>query len=491
MFCSLLLLISPFCADPVLPTSAPKVVVPELHHAAVCEPVAVLGDLDRILDKWEAASKLHEPPSRSQRQILRLIVSTSLNGHAAMAIEKLAGPIDAGQWKDQFHWTITERQDDRIGLEAIPKDDTERLFYRSIRVWLNSSSWRLVHLQATDRRGHVCANWTVEQPSTETRVATAGFQTTASSGGIVVASLQALPPSRFGDSVPWGQPDMSVPPSPAILTASGWTSVADAIQPTLGLTTRTGVTDDPDPIGLSPVAPEMVEILDNWEAASSEAKTSRLQFSRTVFNLVFEVEKLAEGELIFAAPDNVRFVLRPAKLEMTSHGGATALQRNERTGRMFRVESDRAQSWIWTANELLVCNDDDQTYERIAIAAKADSAPQPRRPVYASGSHRFPFLLDIDARQLRRDWSFRLLRSTSDKIVIEALPRTSASKSTVRECWVVIDQKTWQTLAVKYFDPTGNLETVYTVKDREANPTLPETCFHPDLKSLGYKSVVD
>ena len=488
MFCTLLLLISPYCSDPVLPAN---VVTPNRHHSAASEMAAGLGDLDRILGKWAAASKLQQAPSRSQREILRLIVSTSLNGHAAMAIEKLAGHVDAGQLKDQFQWTVTETRDDRIGLEAIPKDDTERLFYRSIRVWLNSSNGRLANLQATDRRGHVCANWRIEEPSTEPRVTTVGFQTTVSTGGIVTASLQPGPQPRFGDSVPWATPDMSVPPSPAVLTVPGWSSVADAIQPTLGLTTRSRLGNDSDPIDLSPAPPEVAEILENWEAASREVKSSRLQFSRTVSNLVFEVEKLAEGELIFEGPDNVCFALRPANLEVTSHGGVKTLQQNARTGRMFRVTVDRAESWIWTANELLVSNDEDQTYERIAIAARNDSDTHSHRPVLASGNHRFPFLLDIHADQLRRDWSFRLLRSTNDKVVIEARPRTAVAKSAFSECWVAIDKKTWQTSAVKYFDPTGNLETVYTVKDREVNPTLPENCFHPDLKGRGYKSVAE
>jgi hypothetical protein len=163
----ILWLVCPFCADPAdvrpaAPPTSPKVVVPALHHSGISEPRAVIGDVASILGCWEAASKQQDVPSRSQRENLRLRVSTSLNGHAAIAAEKLVGTVAAAQLQEQFNWRLIEQAGRQVCLEASPKDETERLFFGSIRVWLDPSSWRIEKLQVADRQGTTRVGWLVE-----------------------------------------------------------------------------------------------------------------------------------------------------------------------------------------------------------------------------------------------------------------------------------------------------------------------------------------
>ena len=179
MFGSAYWLVCLFCADPVevrspVTTAAAKVVAPGLHHSHAAEPRAVIGDVDSILDCWEWASKQHEVPSRSQRENLRLSVSTSLNGHAAVAVEQLAGAVVAGRLREQFEWRLIEQAGKQLCVEAVPRDETERLFFRSIRVWLDPTSWRIEKLQAADRHGVERVNWLAEPD-----IATAAYIETA------------------------------------------------------------------------------------------------------------------------------------------------------------------------------------------------------------------------------------------------------------------------------------------------------------------------
>ena len=42
-----------------------------------------------------------------------------------------------------------------------------------------------------------------------------------------------------------------------------------------------------DPTDLSAVTPELAEILKKWEAANSRMDTAKIEFSRTIYNLIF------------------------------------------------------------------------------------------------------------------------------------------------------------------------------------------------------------
>ena len=80
-----------------------------------------------------------------------------LNGHAAVAAEQLTGRVQAARLEEQFSWAVIDEEDDRVCLEARPKDETELLFYGSIQVWLDSKSFEPIKLQLTDRQGRVLA----------------------------------------------------------------------------------------------------------------------------------------------------------------------------------------------------------------------------------------------------------------------------------------------------------------------------------------------
>jgi hypothetical protein len=211
-----------------------------------------------------------------------------------------------------------------------------------------------------------------------------------------------------------------------------------------------------DPTDLSEVTAEVAEILDKCEAATREIKTSKVKFDRTVYNLVFETETRSEGELSFEAPDKQSIDLRG----LTIPRGEMSLRNAKRSGKPFRMESGLRESWILTKDEIAAGNGEEKTYQRFQ---RPTQVPNHQRGYYyfKMGNLTFPFLFDIRADQIRTDWTMTLLSQKEERTVLKAIPRTALLRCSVTECLILIDNKTWQVSAVKYYDPSGNLETVY------------------------------
>ena len=236
-----------------------------------------------------------------------------------------------------------------------------------------------------------------------------------------------------------------------------------------------------------PVDPEIAEILNKWEAASRETKTARLQLARTVCNLVFDEEKLADVELIYDGRNKVSLKTRPTVIQRGQISKWT-----DKSGRPFRLLPDHSEWRIWNADTTLIADDTSKSFESIDVVVRASDRPAPDSWVFMfrrafSSDLSLPFLLEIRASQIQKNWSLELHSRKNGGCILFAKPASNLYG--LSECWIMIDETTWQTTAVKYFDLTGNLETVYKVTERETNPVLPPDTFSPDWKSLGYTSV--
>ena len=62
------------------------------------------------------------------------------------------------------------------------------------------------------------------------------------------------------------------------------------------------------------------------------------------------------------------------------------------------------------------------------------------------------------------------MKLSDGKAVIEAVPRTAMLNQWLSRCHVRLDTKEWHVDAVKYLDPTGNLETLYRIQNWRPNP---------------------
>jgi len=141
------------------------------------------------------------------------------------------------------------------------------------------------------------------------------------------------------------------------------------------------------------------------------------------------------------------------------------------------------------SNQFLIANDEHKSFERAEIPRKRASNGFNWAIDFSYRNSALPFLFEIRADRIREDYLLMRVRHDDSNIILVAQPRTNALRAHLIECFIMIDSNSWQTSAIKIIDPSGNVETVFKVIDREINPVLPADSFNPDLTSRGYKSV--
>ena len=162
-----------------------------------------------------------------------------------------------------------------------------------------------------------------------------------------------------------------------------------------------------------------------------------------------------------------------------------------RQGKPFALVADRSNTLFSTGKMLIAADDERREFERVPIFESDATRNDGIRPMTGRcfcESFGLPFLFDIRADDVRRSWNLKLQKWNDNQVVIAASPRRSGLKDLCRECWIVIDAHSWQTTAVKYFEPSGTQETVYTVL-HQMKPVVPVNCFTPDFLSQGYRQV--
>jgi hypothetical protein len=454
------------------------------HYATAADPQATI--VLALMSRWEKVATRNTVPWRAEREILRFHVTNHFNGHAATAMEAFLGQVDVRQLRESYDWQIVETVNWETCLQAIPRDETERLFYGSIRVWLNTASAQLVRMQAFDRHGEPTAHWSAPEAN----------------------DLAAVLPGVLGDD--------GIPPAPPVdkfgrpirqvvqneKERGSYQGVPVLFRPMpaaknkrilLASARLNGTPPDPrseipdvvtdGPITDRATRPDVIDaILQNWQSASALNSNTKVQLNRTVYNLTSEEELTSNAELTYDARGKVKLVI--------SHGDFNRRQtptgkRIGKSGRPFTINHDRASSFLYTKHEIIQTNDDEKSYQ---IITSPEMGGVPLVEFQLLSRYWLPFLLDIQAAELARDWSFTL-RSRSDKsVILSAVPRSEICKDFLGECLIMIDATTWQTSAVKYFDPNGTTETVYKVDRRSTNTRSLKNDFEFDLKN--YRQII-
>ena len=89
------------------------------------------------LERWKNSVNQQPDRSRSEREEFRRCVREAFNEHTVAAAEMLVGRVDFDRLVDTFDWRVIESNHEWTCLEAVPKDDMERLFFRSLRMTLD------------------------------------------------------------------------------------------------------------------------------------------------------------------------------------------------------------------------------------------------------------------------------------------------------------------------------------------------------------------
>lgn len=237
------------------------------------------------------------------------------------------------------------------------------------------------------------------------------------------------------------------------------------------------------------LSPELEAILDEWEQKSSQIKSLKGKHTRTVFNLVFEVEKRAEGRFFLETPDKGRIDLTGLEVKKN-----TKSDRIGKSGNPFRVESDRAEKWICNGEEILMVNDEDKSYDIAPLPNELRGTNIVKGPL--------PFLFGIKADDAKRRFQLSLAKSPDpSQHAILVVPRLPEDQQNYKIAKIGLDKRTYLPRSVMLLDPTGNLETRYffeieDVNNRNKLDNIADWFggdrdpYHPDLKRKGYKLVV-
>lgn len=187
----LFLLALPWMADPAYPSgptssvstslatcSRPiiSVIKPEPISASASTGAIDPAIISRCLQSWELTSRDCLDRSRSEQDEFRRRIHESFNEHTLAAAERLIGRVDASDLKDRFAWRVVSQDLDEICLEAVAKDELERLFYSSVRIWLSAMQGDLQKIVVIGRNQSQATVWQCESPAQKTEIQLVHFE---------------------------------------------------------------------------------------------------------------------------------------------------------------------------------------------------------------------------------------------------------------------------------------------------------------------------
>jgi TIGR03009 family protein len=242
---------------------------------------------------------------------------------------------------------------------------------------------------------------------------------------------------------------------------------------------------------IKPLPEELEQLLKDWERESAKIEKLSGKHKRIVYNKVFEVEKIAEGQFYYEAPDKGRIDLvgiEPKKDEQSQRV-------NEKTGKPYRLEKEQQSKWICTGKEVLSINEDAKEFEAFPLPPELQGTNIIHGPL--------PFLFGMKAEEAKKRFALSFAdeddpKKNNEKVVwLIAKPRQVMDRDNFQEATIILDRERFLPLAVKLIDPSGNLETVYTFSKKELHVNAKEALvpsifrnkpFHPNLR--GYKAIV-
>ncbi len=227
------------------------------------------------------------------------------------------------------------------------------------------------------------------------------------------------------------------------------------------------------------LSPQLETILNNWEKATSHIDTLQGKHHRFVYDKVFEVEKRAEGDFFYQAPDNGRIDIQAGKIRPSDKS-----RRIGAGGKPFKLQSDRPERWICDGKQILQINEAEKTVETFPIPPQVQGRNIMEGPL--------PFLFGMPAAEAKRRYFLKVLKITETQIWLGVKPRRKQDAANWKEAKVILQKRNYLPWAVQLIDPAGNLETVYRFSDLEVNARklpLPwrGNPFQPRL--IGYKRI--
>lgn len=252
---------------------------------------------------------------------------------------------------------------------------------------------------------------------------------------------------------------------------------------------KRSVRPQPQEFRIEPLPKELEQILKDWERESAKIHKLVGAHERTVYNGVYEVQKISRGQFYYEAPDKGRIDLTGIKPKP----GEKAKRKNPKTGEPYRLEKEQDTKWICNGKEVLNINDEEKTIESFPLPEDLQGTNIIHGPL--------PFLFGMKAEEAKKRFVLSFAdqddpkKNNEKEVWIVAKPRQVMDRDNFQEATIILDRERFLPRAVRLIDPSGNLETVYNfplnelhVNKKELVPLIfRNSPFQP--KTAGYKII--
>lgn len=233
-----------------------------------------------------------------------------------------------------------------------------------------------------------------------------------------------------------------------------------------------------------PVAidPELKLILQNWERAGDFTKKLEGKHYRYIFDDVFSVQKISQGQFYYEAPDKGRIDLEVPK-------GIKEGEQIVRNGKKYTIKKDNGECWVCDGTQVLVIDKARKEFQRLPIPKESRGTNIVDGP--------FPFLFGISMEKIQIRYNVTLYRKEqggqhdlqAGRIHLKVKPLWQQDAANWQEAEVMLNANYLPT-AIRLIHPGGNSETVYVFLDVVRNPKKSiisslwgENPFAPSLRS--------
>ena len=225
-----------------------------------------------------------------------------------------------------------------------------------------------------------------------------------------------------------------------------------------------------------PPSQQLMQVLIAWENSSKNIQTLSGNHHRIVYDLVFAVEKHADGKFFYEAPDKGRIDIVPSKIPQNAQSN------RKKDGVPFTMKPDIEQKWICDGGRIIQLSETQKTAEVFNIPESGRGQNIMNGPL--------PFLFGMPAQTALKRYRLSIVSIQTGRVTLKALPRWQQDSANWKEAMIMLNSQNFLPMAVQLTDPTGNSETVYTFKSLAPNkgqspfakiwPT--RKWYNPDLK---------
>ncbi len=397
---------------------------------AVAEETSSSQALAKVLATWESASHDRQGPSVAT---LQKTYGKSHSGHEFVVASRLLGPVDALTITKQYLLELPRAN----VIAAVPKDLTDRLFFSKVELVFHEDG-SLSKLQFFDPSGK-------QRP----------------------VSIQAAGTVSVVRRIP-SPPKESRPARPVQLVT--FLEPADsAAEQSAGM--------------------ELSHILKQWSAAGQAVETLHVEFYRYVYDATEKTETRGQGTFVFEAPFRGLYTVRGFRVPP----GAKS-SRKDAQGKPFLLKSAKPVTLYWTSGQLARIDMRKKEYELFTIpnAFLGDSDITPVGSwdllwtTLASPRRLLPGYIETDPKQLQSRFDWSILSQDKKQIVLVGRTLSVTERRQYSAVHVVLDPRSYRTLATKLIDPAGTRETVHVFRPPRINEPrrLDEPSWEPQLQQF-------